>query len=93
MCTDHCPAEPENALSSIAVFRRVYVNRDENQQVARFSSYVFLPLMISIHDFKSCVNWKMTWKISVVFLMLAVWFVQSKSVRFCLVYFYFGDFF
>ena len=36
LCTDHCPSEPENTLSSIAVFRRVYVNRDENQQVARF---------------------------------------------------------
>jgi hypothetical protein len=36
-CTLHSPkvAETTNVLTSIAVFRRVYVNRDENQQVAR----------------------------------------------------------
>jgi len=30
------------------VFRRVYVNRDENQQVARFAVYVFLQRVISV---------------------------------------------
>jgi hypothetical protein len=39
LCALHCVKTPEfesQQLSSIAVYRRVYVNRDENVQVARY---------------------------------------------------------
>ena len=34
MCSLHVPKQPESVLSCISVFRRVYINRDENRQVA-----------------------------------------------------------
>lgn len=37
LCPQHTPRVPnlENVLESVAVFRRVYINRDEHKQVAR----------------------------------------------------------
>lgn len=68
LCALHCAKTPEfesQQLSSIAVFRRVYVNRDENVQVARYvvvallmcsSSHLrksgFRPLLVHLQVFR-----------------------------------------
>ena len=40
LCASHCPPKPDQdtVLSSLSVFRRVYINRDENKQVARYDT-------------------------------------------------------
>lgn len=38
LCPNHTPKIPDNVLTCLSVFRRVYVSREEEKQIARYCS-------------------------------------------------------